>query len=70
MSDHFNENFISSDRGGTRYNPGISRHLHTSNELKTVELLELTTTNLLTDDSGRDVIVMNDGQLIYQGSIT
>lgn len=70
MSNHFNENFIENDRGGTRFNPGISRHLHTQNELKTIELLSLSTTNLMTDASGRDVIVLNDGQLIYQGTIT
>ncbi len=70
MSNHYNENFISVDRGGTRFNPGISRHLHTQNELTTISLLNLTTTNLMTDDSGRDIIVMNDGQLVYHEDIS
>jgi len=70
MSNHYNENFLNSDRGGTRFNPGISRHLHTANELATISLLSLTTTNLMTDSTGHDVIVMNDGQLIYNGDIS
>jgi hypothetical protein len=70
MSSHYNENFLDIDRGGTRFNPGISRHLHTQNELATIDTLSLSTTNLLTDTTGRDVIVLNDGQLLYQGTIT
>lgn len=69
MSEHYNDNFIESDRGGTRFNPGISRHLHTANELNVIAQLSLTTTNLVTDTTGRDVIVMNDGEIIYNGTV-
>lgn len=64
-----NQNYIEADRGGTKYNPGIARHLHTQVEIETIRLLGLTTVNLMTDEPKTDLIVMNDGQLIYVGSI-
>ena len=69
MSSSFNKNFIENDRGGTRYNPGIARLLRTKVELETIEELGLTTNNMLTDNSGRSVITLNDGQILYNGTI-
>lgn len=66
MSD---KNFIETDRGGVRYNPGIARLLRTQVELETIEELGLTTDNMLTDNSGRAVITLNDGQILYNGTI-
>ncbi len=42
---------------------------HTIAELKTIELFSLTTVNLLTDNSGYNVITLNDGSIVYSPTI-
>ena len=52
-------------RGGVRHIPDLVAEMHTANELKTIELLGLTTVNLVTDDTDYDVIITNCGDIVY-----
>ena len=53
-----------------RENERSAREAHTLNELKTIEVSNLTTANLVTDDTERDVIVTRCGDLVYTGSVS
>lgn len=47
-----------------------AREAHTENELKTIQILSLTTANLVTDATGRNVVTTRCGDIVYAGSVT
>ncbi len=52
-------------RGGVRHIPDVVKETHIANEFKTIELLGLTFLNIVTDDTGYDIIVTNCGDIVY-----
>ena len=52
-------------RGGVRHIPDVVKEAHIANEFKTIELLGLPFLNIVTDDTGYDILVTNEGDLIY-----
>ena len=46
-----------------------AREAHTLNELKTIQILNLTTANIVTDSTGRDIVTNRCGEIIYGGSV-
>ena len=55
----------SRQRGGVRHMPDVVKETHTANEFKTLEVLGLTSANIVTDDTGYDIIVTNCGDIVY-----
>ena len=47
----------------------ISPDQHTANELKTIELLGLTTNNMLTMNNNYDIVTDNEGEILFSPEI-
>lgn len=54
--------------GSYAYTSSVYQHAET--ELKTIELLGLSTTNMLTDSSGYDLILASDGSILFTPTIS